>query len=85
MSTQITWNVAGMRALQRKDQLQSIVKLVEEEDPDIICLQEHKLQEGQHCTDMQASLDKILPGWKAYWSCKTFIFSFNIVLTYGKF
>ena len=39
----LSWNVNGLRAVLRKEALQAL----EPEEPDIVCLQETKLQEGQ--------------------------------------
>ncbi|AAZ13315.1 apurinic/apyrimidinic endonuclease, putative [Trypanosoma equiperdum] len=41
----ITWNVAGLRGLLKKDS-EAIKKLLEEEHPDALCLQETKLNVG---------------------------------------
>ncbi|MDP4102374.1 MAG: endonuclease/exonuclease/phosphatase family protein, partial [Bacillota bacterium] len=40
----ISWNVNGLRAVMRKMDFLSYLK---EEDADIICLQETKIQDGQ--------------------------------------
>tara|TARA_Y100000591_G_C21748743_1_gene653495 strand:- start:136 stop:912 length:777 start_codon:yes stop_codon:yes gene_type:complete len=40
----ISWNVAGIRAMLKKDNL---IKLLLNEDPDIVCLQETKAEERQ--------------------------------------
>jgi exodeoxyribonuclease III len=45
--------------------------LAEAEALDVLCLQEHKLQEGQHCEDAGAALAAELPGWGLHWSCST--------------
>ena len=39
----ISWNVNGLRAVMKKN----FHEFVETEDPDILCLQETKMQEGQ--------------------------------------
>jgi exodeoxyribonuclease III len=67
----ISWNVAGLRALHRKDQLQSLTSLVAAEQPDVICLQETKLQDGEHCEDMAKALASVMPDWSVHWSCST--------------
>ncbi len=65
----LSWNVAGLRALLKKapDTLKSLLDM---EDPiDCLCLQEHKLQDGQHCTDAAATLAESFPGWSVHWNC----------------
>ena len=52
----ISWNVNGLRAILGKNFLEDFNKL----DADIFCLQETKLQEGQH--------DLELPGYHQYWN-----------------
>ena len=52
----ISWNVNGLRAVQKKGFTESVLPL----DADCICLQETKLQEGQ--------TDLTLPGYESYWS-----------------
>lgn len=51
----ISWNVNGLRAVIKKN----FYEFVNEADPDILCLQETKMQEGQ------AEID--LPGYRMYW------------------
>ena len=51
----ISWNVNGLRAVLKKN----FYEFVEDEQPDVLCLQETKMQEGQ------ADLD--LPGYHQYW------------------
>ena len=53
----VSWNVNGLRACVSKGCFDEFMK---KEDPDVICLQETKLQEGQ------ISLD--LPGYHQYWN-----------------
>ena len=43
MTRYISWNVNGLRAVQKKGFAESVLSL----DADCICLQETKLQEGQ--------------------------------------
>ena len=57
----VSWNVNGLRAQGRRE---ALAKIVEEEAPDVICLQETKLQE-----DHVASFSDLLPGYAQYWSC----------------
>lgn len=52
----ISWNVNGLRAAVRKGCLEDFARL----DPDVICLQEIKLQEGQ--------IELELPGYEFYWN-----------------
>lgn len=43
--------------------------LVASENADIVCLQEHKLQDGQHCTEAASKFAEALPGWSVHWNC----------------
>jgi len=52
--------------MQAQNELDS---LVEEEKPDVVCLQEHKLQQGKHCEDAESSLQTHFPDWNVYWNC----------------
>ncbi|MCM1101935.1 MAG: exodeoxyribonuclease III [Clostridium sp.] len=52
----ISWNVNGLRACLQK----GFMDFFEEADADIFCLQETKLQAGQH--------DLALPGYHQYWN-----------------
>lgn len=52
-----SWNINGIRAVIRKGELQ---KFIAEYDPDILCLQETKAEQGQ------AEFD--LPQYKEYWN-----------------
>jgi len=52
-----SWNVNGIRAVVRKEQFKPFI---EKEQPDIVCLQETKAQQGQ------AEID--LPGYEEYWN-----------------
>lgn len=51
-----SWNVNGIRAVWRKELFQ---KFIAEHDPDILCLQETKAEQGQSEVD--------LPEYKEYW------------------
>ena len=53
----ISWNVNGFRAVMNKN---AFLPFVEREQPDAICLQETKMQEGQ--------LDMQFPGYQSYWN-----------------
>ncbi|MBQ2692252.1 MAG: exodeoxyribonuclease III [Clostridia bacterium] len=52
----ISWNVNGLRACVGK----GFADFVAQADPDVLCLQETKLQEGQ--------IDLDLPGYRMYWN-----------------
>jgi exodeoxyribonuclease III len=52
-----SWNVNGIRAVIRKGEF---TKFFEKEQPDIVCLQETKAQQGQAVID--------LPGYEEYWN-----------------
>jgi exodeoxyribonuclease-3 len=56
MTKIFSWNVNGIRAVQKKDALQPFL---DKEQPDILCLQEVK------ATEAQAALD--LDGYRAFW------------------
>lgn len=49
----ISWNVNGLRAVMKKN----FYEFVEEEDPDILCIQETKMQEGQADVDLEGYHD----------------------------
>ena len=53
----VSWNVNGLRACVSKGCFQ---EFMDKENPDVICLQETKLQEGQIEVD--------LPGYEEYWN-----------------
>ena len=52
----LSWNVNGLRAIVKKDFYRDIASL----NPDILCLQETKMQKNQYNVD--------LPGYQAYWN-----------------
>ncbi len=52
-----SWNVNGIRAVVRKGEFQ---KFITEHDPDILCLQETKAEQGQAVID--------LPQYEEYWN-----------------
>lgn len=56
---------AGLRALLKKD-AEAIERLVTLEQVDVLCLQEHKLQE-KHVTEIEEQV--LIDGWAACWSC----------------
>ena len=53
----VSWNVNGLRAVIGKDFYESVKAL----DPDVLCLQEIKMQKGQCSVD--------LPGYEQYFNC----------------
>ncbi|MCF7918810.1 MAG: exodeoxyribonuclease III [Candidatus Cloacimonetes bacterium] len=55
----VSWNVNGLRAILKKN----FLKFIDEEKPDIICLQETKLQQEQIPVEMEA-----LSEYNKYWS-----------------
>lgn len=61
----ISWNVAGLRGT-LKNKPTVLDDLVRDHAPDVLCLQETKLQ-TQHVADFKS----LLPGYSAYWSCST--------------
>jgi len=63
----ITWNVAGLRAV-IKSNLALLHKLVDDHSPDILCLQETKLQDD-HVKDVKTLLEE--RGYVAHWVCST--------------
>lgn len=67
----MSWNVAGLRALVRKEP-DALSKLAKDHDLDLICLQETKLQE-MHLDDPKLKLKQILveDGFESHWSCST--------------
>lgn len=60
-----SWNVAGLRGT-LKNSPEIFLQLVAAHSPDVLCLQETKLQENH-----VAELEGMLPGYKSYWSCST--------------
>lgn len=65
----LSWNVAGLRALLKK-QPHALQSLVTAQQADVLCIQEHKLQQ-QHVPEVQATLANVLPGWTSTFSCCT--------------
>ena len=54
----VSWNVNGLRACVGKG---TFYEFMERENPDVMCLQETKLQPGQ--------IEMDLPGYHEYWNC----------------
>ncbi len=65
----MSWNVAGLRALIRKEP-NALSKLAVEHDLDVICLQETKLQES-HLDDPKLNIKALLAddGYASHFSC----------------
>ncbi|OEU20366.1 exodeoxyribonuclease III Xth, partial [Fragilariopsis cylindrus CCMP1102] len=66
-----SWNVAGLRAVVRKEP-DALAKLCQKHDLDMLCLQEHKLQE-MHLDDPKLKLKGLLDeaGYDEYYSFST--------------
>ncbi len=71
----ISWNVNGLRAVIKKD----FTKIVHDLDPDILLLQETKLQEDQRTDEM---ID--LHSYKSFWSYSTIKKGYSGVAAYSK-
>ena len=56
----VSWNVNGLRSVHRKEMFIPAVKAL---DPDILCLQETKAEQGQAVID--------LPEYEEYWNSAT--------------
>eukprot|EP00775_Hariotina_reticulata_P012593 gene12594-12725_t len=63
----LSWNVAGMRALMKKNP-GALKQLIATEELDAVCIQEHKLQDN-HIQDVLVAAG--LEGWEAVWSHAT--------------
>lgn len=64
----LSWNVAGLRGLLRNpDRLGQLQRLVSIEKPDVLCLQETKLQ-PMHVDPVSAELEEAT-GFHGHWSC----------------
>ncbi len=63
MKTVVSWNVNGIRAVEKK----GFLDWLSAESPDVLCLQETKAHRGQVT---EALTDPVLPGgsWKSWWS-----------------
>ncbi len=66
----ISANAAGLRALLKGEKREAFANLINTENPDILCLQEHKLQES-HVDEVKADIEKIMPGYAQYYACST--------------
>ena len=58
----ISWNINGLRAVMKKD----FTKIIHDLDPDILLLQETKLQEAQRTEEMIC-----LHSYESFWSYST--------------
>ena len=61
----MSWNVAGLRGL-LKNKPNIINDIIDKHNPDVFCLQEHKLQ-SSHLVDFENLLDD--KGYSGYWTC----------------
>lgn len=68
----ISWNVNGIRALLKNQPSSLQDLLISQNYPNVICLQETKLQEA-HIDDKKLQLRGLLKdeGYESYWSCST--------------
>ncbi len=71
----ISWNVNGLRAVLKKD----FTKIIKDLDPDILLLQETKLQKDQRTDEMIHMLD-----YKSFWSYSTVKKGYSGVVAYSK-
>ncbi|MCK5836814.1 MAG: endonuclease/exonuclease/phosphatase family protein, partial [Desulfobacula sp.] len=71
----ISWNVNGLRAIMKKEFVSSIHDL----DPDILLLQEMKLQEDQRTDEMIH-----LHSYESFWSYSTIKKGYSGVAAYSK-
>ena len=61
----VTWNVAGLRGILKANP-KVLEELVNKVDPDVLCLQETKLQTSHVTTD---GYENLLTGYNSYWTC----------------
>jgi exodeoxyribonuclease III len=67
----VSVNVAGLRSvLNQEPKLAALKAVIEKEQPDVFCIQEHKLQEI-HLEDAKAGMAAVLPGYSQHWTCST--------------
>ncbi len=71
----ISWNVNGLRAVMKKD----FTRIIHDLDPDILLLQETKLQEDQRTDEMINMLD-----YKSFWSYSTIKKGYSGTAAYSK-
>ena len=56
--------------LKAADKKSAMMKLLLTEKPDILCIQEHKMQK-EHIDDVKITMNEMLPGYQQYWACST--------------
>lgn len=61
----MSWNVNGLNALVQS-KMSILERLIEKHQPDILCLQETKIQET-----MISDFQQLIPGYEAFYSCST--------------
>ena len=67
----ISFNVAGLRGLLNSvDKKTNFLSIIHEENPDVIALQEHKLQEVHVDSEGQV-MKELLPNYQQFWACST--------------
>lgn len=71
----LSWNVNGLRAVMKKD----FTKIIQDLDPDILLLQETKLQEDQRTDEMIN-----LHSYESFWSYSTVKKGYSGVAAYSK-
>jgi exodeoxyribonuclease III len=66
----MSWNVNGLRALTDKDdRKEKVRKMLEKYKPDVLCLQETKIQES-HVAKLSTAMQDLLPvNYSHYWAC----------------
>lgn len=67
----VAWNVGGLNGLLKSAERSALLRrLVEEEDPDLLSLSEHKLS-ADTLPAAEAAILEMLPGYKAHWAMCT--------------
>jgi exodeoxyribonuclease III len=65
----VSANAAGIRAVFNKDEKKSAFKkLIDEENPDVLLIQETKIQE-KDVEKMTEQMETLMPGYRQYWAC----------------
>lgn len=77
----LSWNVASLRALLKKDPT-ALARLAADESLDVLCLQEHKLQESH--VDEHGAARVGLPGWWCRYACSTAKKGYSGTVIYAK-
>lgn len=65
----VSWNVNSLRSTVNKTP-ELLTSLVQTYQPDLLCLQEHKLQE-KDVPDLEKQVLELLPDYRATWVCST--------------